>query len=433
MIDPFQIQKQEFASWASFIPESEIRRLLEFDVPHYYGGGKPGMLPTDVFARILIELGTDQLTAITHGNEMRVIDDLNYGPTGGYQFFRTTLANRLRDKDNLTFLDKDEGWKDVIITTGSQQALYAILDSLVNPGDTIITPRPAYLGFLVPAVKLGAEIISVPSDLDGIIPEYIETAIKLSKEKFDRVPKAIYVVADSDNPKGTTVPQKRRQAIFDIAEEHKILIIEDAAYKEIQFKKRYIPIKSLDKENERVAYLSSSSKEAVVLRTGYSVMPEKLAELVIKDKGFLDLCTPTLVQRILDLYYSKYIDDALPSLLEEYKRRMDTMGRTIDETFPPGVRTAPTGGFFFWWESEDISFNATKFLEEKAIPSDVLYVPGAAFYPIRGHSVIKGNDNELVNNIINKNTMRLSFSYKDPANIRVGMSILGRLLSRELG
>ncbi|MFX1511509.1 MAG: PLP-dependent aminotransferase family protein [Promethearchaeota archaeon] len=432
MIDPFQIQKQEFASWTSFIPESEIRRLLEFDVPHYYGGGKPGMLPTDVFARVLIELGTEHLTAITKGNEMSVIDDLNYGPTGGHEFFRRTLANRLREKDGLDFLDPEEGWRNVIVSTGSQQALYAILDSLINPGDTIITPRPAYLGFLVPAVKLGAEIISVPSDLNGIVPEYVERGIELSKKQLDRTPKIIYVVSDSDNPKGTTIPEKRRQALFDIAEEHKILIVEDAAYKEIQFQKRYIPIKSLDKENERVAFLSSSSKEAVVLRMGYSVMPEALADLVIKDKGFLDLCTPTLVQRILDFYYSKYLDQALPALLEEYKRRMDAMTKTMDETFPHGVRTSPTGGFFIWWESEDISFNATKFLEEKAIPNDVLYVPGAAFYPIRGYSVIKGNENELVDNIVNKNTMRLSFSYKDPANIRVGMSILGRLLSREL-
>ncbi len=433
MIDPFQIQKQEFAAWTSFIPESEIRRLLSYNVPHYYGGGKPGMLPTDVFARILIELGTEHLTEITKGNEMRVIDDLNYGPTGGHEFLRRTLANRLREKDGLTFIDKDEGWQNVTITTGSQQCLYAILDCVCNPNDVVITPRPAYLGFLVPIVKLGAKIVSVPSDLDGIIPEYVEKAIEFSEKELDVTPKIIYVVADSDNPKGTTTPEKRRKQLFDIAEEHNILIIEDSAYKEIQFEKRTPAIKKLDKENERVAYLSSSSKEAVVLRMGYSVMPETLSDLVIKDKGFLDLCSPTLTQRILDSYYSKYIDNALPTLLEEYKRRMDTMAKTIDETFPAGLRTSPTGGFFIWWESEDVSFNATKFLEEKAIPNDVLYVPGAAFYPLSGHSVIKGNDDELVDNIVNKNTMRLSFSYKDPANIRIGMSILGRLLSKELG
>jgi 2-aminoadipate transaminase len=171
---------------------------------------------------------------------------------------------------------------------------------LIDPGDVIITPSPAYLGFLVPAVKLGARIITIPTDLDGIIPEDVEHAVEVSKEKFGKVPDIIYVVPDSDNPKGTTLPMKRRQALFDIAEVDDILLVEDSAYAEIQFKKKIKPIKSLDKENNRVAYLGSSSKEAAVLRVGYSVLPPNVRDQVLKDKGYLDLCTTTLVQRILD-------------------------------------------------------------------------------------------------------------------------------------
>ena len=83
-------------------------------------------------------------------------------------------------------LDKEDGWKDVILTTGSQQALYAILDTMIDPGNVILTPSPAYLGFLAPAFKIGAEIVTIPTDLEGLIPEYVEKAIPLAEKKFGK-------------------------------------------------------------------------------------------------------------------------------------------------------------------------------------------------------------------------------------------------------
>lgn len=420
-----------FAAWTSFIPESEIRRLLKYNVPYYFGGGKPGALPIETLAQILIDLGNEQLSEIKSGNEERVIDDFNYGPTSGKAFLRKTLAKRLIEKDDIT-LDSEHPENDVIITTGSQQALYAMLDTCIDQGDIILTTSPAYLGFLVPAVKLGAQIITIPTDLQGAIPEHFEAAIKCCKKELGKKPEMIYVVPDSDNPKGTTVPKNRREALFNLAMENNIIIVEDGAYREIQFREpREKPIKALDTENKYVAYLRTSSKEAAVLRIGYSVFPPKVREQINKDKGFLDLCSPTIVQRMLDAYYRLHIDKVLPSALKTYEKRADTMRKAIDDTFPAGNRTDPTGGFFIWWESEDKDFDAKQFLEQEALPNDIIYVPGVAFYPLMGLSYLPERE-ELVPVERSLNTMRISYSYTSSEVIDIGIRKLGGLLSDQL-
>ncbi len=421
----------DFAAWTSFIPESEIRRLLKYNVPYYFGGGKPGALPVDIFAKILIDLGQEQLEHIQKGNEARVIDDFNYGPTGGKAFFRQTLAKRLIKHDDIT-LDKTDPEDDITITTGSQQALYAILDTCIDKDDVILTTSPAYLGFLTPAVKLGARIVTVPTDLKGAIPEHFEAAIEVCEKELGRKPEMMYLVPDSDNPKGTTMPKQRREAIFNLAMEHNMVIVEDGAYREIQFRQpREKPIKAMDEENKYVAYLRTTSKEAAVLRIGYSVFPPKMREQICKDKGYLDLCSPTLLQRLLDIYYRKYIDKALPNCLEIYKRRYETMAKAIDETFPTGSRTDPTGGFFIWWESDDTTFDSKDFLEKIALTNDIIYVPGIAFYPLRGYTY-RPEENNLVDVDRPTNTMRISYSFTSTDIIDKGIRRLGSLLKKAL-
>ncbi len=414
-----------FAAWTSFIEESQIRTLLKYSVPYYFAGGKPGIIPTEIFAKIMADL-----SELYKEDPKLALEDFNYGPTGGQPWFLKTLAKRLHDVRNIP-IDCEEQYECVSVTNGSQQAIYAILDTMIDPGDVIITTSPAYLGFLVPAVKLGARVITVPTDLDGIIPEYVEKAIHVSKMKFGKLPDIVYVVPDSDNPKGTTLPMKRRQALFDICENHNTLLVEDSAYAEIQFKKNPPPIKTLDKENRRVAYLGTTSKEAAVLRVGYSIMPPNLREQVLKDKGYLDLCTSTLIQRILDEYYKNYIDVAMKEIVPKYKERYVAMAKAMDESFPAGKRTDPTGGFFIWWESEKKDFNSSRFMEEVALPNDVLYVPGGPFYPINGY-YLTDNGNDLKPSVPQPNTMRLGFCYATPEIISEGISRLGELLSKEL-
>jgi DNA-binding transcriptional MocR family regulator len=411
---------EQLAKWTEFIPKSEIRRLFLVKVKYYFAGGKPGSLPIGAFKKIIYQIA-DEL-------ETDCLDLLNYGPTSGIPSLKKTLGQRMRDKDGITL---PKGTDDIVISTGSQQMLYGLLDVLLRPKDVIIMSRPSYLGFVVPVTKLGGDVLTVPTDINGIIPEYVEKAIEISQRELNRTPKAMYVVSDSDNPKGTTLPAKRRKKLFELTTQHEILLIEDSAYREIQFTEIPPPIKRFDTENEYVAYLRTSSKEAAVLRLGYSVLPEKLMLPMIKAKQYLDLCTSTLNQKILDIYYSKYIDEVLGDNLKTYKERCNMMQKTIDEHFPSqGQRTNPTGGFFFWFQMENEDFDSAKFLQEVAIPNDVLYVPGQAFYSIKGHS-ISSKDTKLHGNKIKKKGMRLSFSFTTPQEIAEGMERLGKLLQKE--
>jgi DNA-binding transcriptional MocR family regulator len=134
---------------------------------------------------------------------------------------------------------------------------------------------------------------------------------------------------------------------------------------------------------------------------------------------------------MLDAYYRKHIDNVLPKALETYKGRADAMRKAIDETFPAGNRTDPTGGFFIWWESEDKTFDAKEFLERVALPNDIIYVPGVAFYPLMGLSYLPEH-NQLVPVERALNTMRISYSYNTSDVIDTGIRKLGELLTKSL-
>ncbi|MHA1910266.1 MAG: aminotransferase-like domain-containing protein [Candidatus Kariarchaeaceae archaeon] len=426
----------EFAGWTKFIKESEIRRLLTVKVDYAFGGGMPAALPLDVFAEILTEMGSSFTADINAGKGMETVYPLmNYGQTAGLEPFRRTLAERLIRRDRLDWMDIETGWQNVFISTGSQQALFLLLDTFLDPGDILATPAPSYLGFLGPAQKLKAEIVTVPTDMEGIIPEAVQGTIDKCKEKFGRAPKLLYTVPDSDNPKGTMLPEKRRKEIFDICVAENVVILEDAAYKEMSFDgSRIHPIKHWDTENEHVCFLSTTSKEAAVLRLGYSVLPPAIFNQMAKAKGYLDLCTPSLNQEILDIYYTKYMDKSLPKTRAVYRERGEAMIKAFDEHMSDcAVRTDPKGGFFVWAEIKDKNFDAAKFLEEVAIPNSILYVPGAAFYPMKGPKYNSYNleSNSIIPGEPEVNTMRINFSAPSVQQIEDGISLLGKLICKK--
>ncbi len=424
----------DFATWTHLIPESEIRALLRYKVKYYFAGGKPGVLPLSILPRILVEMGLDDFKLVIEGGEMRkeAIDHYNYSSSEGIPELRKVLADLMIRRDHLP-LDRETGWRDVIITTGSQQAIYAIMDVLLDPGDIIVVPRPVYLGFVNVACKFGARIVTVPQDKEGIVPEHVDKAMELVKKEFGRYPEFVYVVPDSDNPTGTTMPESRRRELYNIVSSYGSLIIEDAAYREIQFgEKKLDPIKALDKGNENVIYLRTTSKEVAVIRVGYSIMPKVIAEQVIKCKGYLDLCTPVLAQRFAFYYYKRYFEKYIDEVRREYERRCNTMAKAMDETFPEGERTYPTGGFFIWWDSAKQDFDSKKFLMDVALKEDVAYVPGKAFYPLRGYAY-DPETKSIRDNVVETSGMRLSYSYLSVEEIDKGMRKLGEILRRHLG
>lgn len=421
--------REILADWTQDVPESEIRRLLKNKTKYYLAGGLPGNLPTKVFPQILRELAE-----YYDADEQRVINEFQYGQTAGWPGLRKVLAERLVKKDKLNCISGEEDWEKVLISTGSQQAIYLALDILINPGDIVVTPSPAYLGFVTTVVKVGGHVVTAPTDNEGLIPEYVEDTIIKAEKKFGRKVKILYLVEDSDNPKGTTLSVKRREQLFDIAERHDVIVICDAAYKEMQFEDRKPSMKTLDKDNERVIYTSTSSKEAAPLRIGYTILPDYLFTEAEKSKGYLDLCTPTLTQRVAEIYYDKHIDTELPKIIQKYKEQKDAAYNGLLETFPEGDFTNPSGGFFIWYQPKGekaYTFDVRKFNQEVLMPNEVLVVPGAAFYPPSGHSYDpETRDIEPLKVIIGG--MRIGYSFVSKELIDVGVRKLGNLLKENL-
>ncbi|MFX0209873.1 MAG: PLP-dependent aminotransferase family protein [Candidatus Hodarchaeota archaeon] len=421
----------ELAKWTEKIPESEIRRLLRYSPKWYFAGGKPGVLALKALKEIIDELSQELSLRIKKSGEFSSSWLFDYGPTGGWPDLRRVLAERLRQKENVN-LDPQEGWQDVIITTGSQQTLYSFLDVLTNPGDLAIVTRPSYLGFLGPAAKLGIDLISVPSDQGGIIPEAVEKACELCMRELKRLPKILYVIPYSDNPQGKTLSEKRKQQLWDMAEEWDLLIAEDMAYKEIRFDRStdLHPIKEFDKNNNRVVYMSTTTKESGSLRLGYSVFPAPIREQIVKAKGYFDLCSPSITQAIAKIYYEKYIDLVLPQVVQYYQKRALAMKKAIDENFPSGIRSDPQGGFFIWFDLAEEDFNTQKFVNT-ALKNDVLYVPGYAFFPLTGYA-ISNECTQILPQIRKKNGMRLCYSLSTEEEINEGIACLGKILSTAL-
>lgn len=413
-----------YANWVNRTSESEIRRLLRFSPRYYFAGGQPGIVPIRAFHEIIERILNQEKELIRENNPLKLSNYL-YGKTEGNSRLREILANRLQSHDGLDGVTSSM----VTITTGSQQMLYSLCDSLLNPGDIILTARPTYIGFVQPAEKLGGNIVTIPSDDQGIIPEFIPEAFKACYKKFRKTPKLLYCVPYSDNPKGTTLTSQRKNSIFDYANDLNFLIIEDAAYKEIQFNsENYTPIKQLDKDNELIAYLSTTTKEAAAFRIGYSVLPSGMRDTVIKVKGLYDLCSSEWVQSILTTYYEEYIDKTLPEIRLAYKKRRDAMVEAIKK-YLPGNNTQPTGGFFVWFETSERSFNSSQFIES-SIKNDVMYMPGAAFFPRYGHDL--KTDGSLIPSKPKFNSMRLGYSLLEPNEIINGIKHLGSLLDTHL-
>lgn len=417
------------ADWTKTIPESEIRRLLKSKTKYYLAGGLPGILPTKVFPKILHELAEYYIE-----DEQRIINEFQYGQTAGEPGLRKVLAERIHERDRISYISGSEDWEKILITTGSQQAVYIALDILINPGDLVVTPSPAYLGFVTTVVKVGGHVITAPTDTGGLIPEHVDDTIVKAEKEFGKKVKILYVVEDSDNPKGTTLSFKRREQLFNIAEQHNVMIICDAAYKEMQFKERIPSMKILDKENNRVIYTSTTSKEAAPLRIGYTLMSDKLNFEAEKAKGYLDLCTPILTQRVAEIYYKKYIDQHLPTVIQGYKENKEIAYKAVLDTFPEGDFSEPTGGFFIWWQPKGekaFTFDVAKFNQEVLLPNEVRVVPGKAFYPPKGHSYDSEAREIKPLKVINGG-MRIGYSFVSKDLLDEGVRRLGKLLSEQI-
>lgn len=383
---------------------SEIRELSKYatskDVVSF-GGGMPDPV---TFPRPEMK---EILDDIIDRNSDKA---LQYGNTNGLEVLRSELKSFVKRKESI---ETDE--QNIIVTAGSQQGLYALGRIFIDPGQTIMTESPTYVGAVSAFNANLAKLVQVKMDNEGIVPEEVDKSVRELKEK-GRKPKFIYLIPNFQNPTGVTLSLERRKHLLDISEEHQIPLVEDNPYGELRYQGNRVPtIKSLD-QNDSVIYLGSFSKiMSPGLRLGYIVAPKKVADTVALLKQALDLSTNSLSQFVAAEYLKRnIIDKQVPKSIALYKEKRDTMLRALDENFSGlGTWTKPEGGMFVWATmKEDIN---TSSMLIRAVKNGVIYVSGPAFTQDKSHA----------------RSMRLNFTFPPNERIIEGVKRLSRTAKEE--
>lgn len=302
---------------------------------------------------------------------------------------------------------------DVVVTTGSQQALDLVTRIFVDPGDVIVAEAPSYVGALGVFNAAQGEVVHVPMDDDGLVPGALdETLTRLSAQ--GRRVKFIYTVPNFHNPGGMTLSLDRRPQITEIAKKHGVLILEDNPYGLLGFDADPLPaLHSFAPEH--VVYLGSFSKTfAPGLRVGWALAPHAVREkLVIASEA--SILSPSMMSQMSISSYLKGWDwyGQVKKFREVYRERRDAMVGALSEHLPEAQWTVPQGGFYTWVTLPE-GLDAQAMLP-RAVTELVAYVPGAAFFADGG-----GTSN-----------MRLSFCYPTPERITEGVRRLSRVVSSE--
>lgn len=396
--------ESRYAQRTQRMGSSVIRELLKLtEKPDIisFGGGLPApdVFPVEEFAdacqRVLREAGAKAL---------------QYGATEGYIPLREMIA-RHTGRYGIEVTPEN-----ILITSGSQQALDLLGKIFINPGDRILVESPTYLGALQAWNAYGAEYVSVPADNDGLDTDALEAALRSG-------PKFIYVLPNFQNPTGVTLSLERRHKLIEMADRYGVPIVEDDPYGQLRYEGEHLPsvvvLDSQKRENGdhcyrgNVIYLSTFSKTlAPGIRLAWVIAPPEIIRKLVQAKQGADLHSPTFNQMVAyEVSHGGFLDRHIHLIRRVYKERRDIMLAALDSYFPAGTDwTQPQGGLFLWAKTpEDI--DTTEVLKA-AIEQKVAFVPGYPFYANGG----------------GQNTMRLNFSNAAPEAIREGISRLGKVI-----
>ena len=327
---------------------------------------------------------------------------LQYGATEGYRPFLESLK---------AYVEKQLGTDipAVLPVTGSTQAMDLLCKAMIDPGDTVLVENPSFLGNLQCLKLYQANLVSVESDDQGLLPDDLEKKINQYH------PKMLYTIPTFQNPTGKSLPEERRKAIAELANRYGMLVAEDDPYRDLRYEGQAChSIKYFDR-NGWVMFLGSFSKIiSPGLRVGYIAGDATVIRKCTVGKQSTDVHTSNLNQAIVDQYLRR---DLLPAHIRNicsgYGAKMKQMLGCL-ESFPSGVRfTHPQGGLFIWAELPD-KIDAVKMLSS-AVERKVAYVPGTYFCVDGGHL----------------NTIRLNFSNSTPEQIETGMNTLKEIVEMQ--
>jgi DNA-binding transcriptional MocR family regulator len=399
-----------FAERSRLITASEIRELLKLvNRPGLisFAGGIPA---SELFPYDEVEAAYQRVFSQSKETAARA---LQYSVSEGYPPLRELIKEKMEKLGIKLSLD------NIMVTSGSQQALEFMGKLFVDRGQPVVVENPTYLGALQAFIPTQPSYLTVPIDDEGLQIDELAKVI-------NQHPKFIYTISNYQNPGGVTLSHARRLRLIELAHRYDVPVIEDDAYGALYYEgEPETPIIALDAaqrggdiDQTNIIYLSSASKIlAPGFRVAWAVGPKAAIERMVMLKQGADLHSSTANQMLVhELMTQPAFVDHLAKLRQHYGERRTAMLNAIEKHFPPGVAyTRPNGGMFIWATLPPV-FNTKQLLQQALDEINVAFVPGAAFFADRSGT----------------NTLRLNFSMMPPERITEGIELLGGMLTREL-
>lgn len=371
--------------------------------PFYFIGGNndPTQIPT-------AKLAEAADAVIRRDGHLLAIYNMGQGPQG-YPPLRAFVADKLTRHRGISAVADD-----VLITTGSGQGIDLVSALLVNPGDTVLIEEFCYQGAINRFRKLGAKVLPVRLDDDGIrVDALAETLANLKAQGV--VPKFLYTIPTIQNPTGSILPLDRRHAILALAKEYGMPIFEDECYADLLWAGDAPPA-FYGIAPEQVIHIGSFSKSlAPALRVGYAVADWSVLSRLIAGKT--DGGTGALDQMVIAEYFAKHFDDHIASLAKVLEDKLDCMVEAVAREFGTSAQIfRPQGGIFLWLKLPD------------AVDVTTLIKPAAD-----AGMVFNAGPDWACNGGEAKPYLRLCFAMPDKATIEAGVKTLARVCYEQTG
>lgn len=334
---------------------------------------------------------------------------LQYGSGQGDVILREQILDVMSDVGVVAHPD------DVIVTTGSQMALDLVVRVFCNPGDVVLVEAPSYVGALGIFRAYECDVIHVPMDDHGLIPEALAETIARVRAEGKTI-KMIYTIPSFHNPAGISQPAQRRKEVLELAQRENLLVLEDDPYALLGFDGT-VPRAIRAEDSEQVVYLGSFSKTlASGLRVGWAVAPHGVREKLVLAAEAAVLCPSNFTQGVVSEFLATQPwRHQVEVFRDVYRERRDALLESLDAHMPPGTTwTRPAGGFYSWLTLPE-GLDATAMLP-RAVSALVAYVPGTGFY-------VDGQG---------RRNLRLSYCYPEPDRIREGVRRLAAVMEQEI-
>jgi 2-aminoadipate transaminase len=396
----------KFSSVVNSLRTSEIRDLMSLAIrPDIisFAGGMPGndLFPVTEIDEIYNTLPLDvKQTAF------------QYGPTPGYPPLLESLKEYLQKKGMPVDTNR------LMITTGSLQAINILAKVFIDPGDTVVTENPCFIGAISAFKSYQANLKGIELDTDGITLALLKEYLAQTKSSL---PKCIYLTPNFHNPAGTLYTVERKKALASLLKAYDLCVIEDDSYGELYFdeeaKNDVTPMKTLFENELTICYTGSFSKVlGPGFRLGWMLVPTEIYQKAELCKQSIDACSPNFTQVLANEFLrSGKMTEYIKNLRVIYKRRKETMAAAIKKYFPTEITwNEPRGGFYIWLKVPP-QIDILSILKT-SIEKGAVFVIGRTFDP-------EGKDNSH---------FRLSYSHTPEEKIEKGIQILGECLKKAL-